>query len=443
MDEIRDYTIVAGPASGSFGCVYRGRHKTMDWERALKRLHPYIKTEVIIQEARKQQAVHSPYVVQIHEFHVDEPPTIVMEWCPTGLTEYLQDRFRHTKNTIPYDEARDLLYGVLQGLLDAHAVGIVHGDVKPANVRFGTDRLPKLGDFGAARRLREDMPGVRGSTNWMAPELLEGGVATEESDLFSFGILAYLILCGRHPFYADDPSGLTSEEDNISSPTFRPEPLGSGRNDLPLGVTGLVMELLGQPENRKAAAESLKALLAQGDGESAPEEGPAKSSVAEGVAQLSVEPARALELEYDDARRLFFIEFHPRNAIEAINAAIAHIPWRGLEGEGKQRAEGLVANMLSLRGFISNSAGRFEDAVTSADEALALDPNHVAALHVLGYALIQQGRALDAEKPLEKALQLSPNPRKREQIANLLTTARLRSGGGGIEEPEAPAPQAH
>lgn len=86
--------------------------------------------------------------------------------------------------------------------------------------------------------------------------------------------------------------------------------------------------------------------------------------------------------------------------------------------------------MLSLRGFISNGAGRFDDAVTSASAALALDANHVPALHVLGYALIQQGRAADAEEPLEKALQLSPNPRKREQIANLLSTARLRASGG-------------
>jgi serine/threonine-protein kinase len=232
QERIRDYEIVEGPFNGTYGSVKVGSHSVLGTRRAIKQLHAHVKPDMIREEALKQANVKSPYVVQIYDFFEGEN-AIVMEYCPVGLDRYLCNRLRQVNGKLPYEEAREVLYGILQGLNDAHAAGVIHGDIKPANVRFGAGEtkddlgLPKLSDFGAARRVREDVPGIRGSTNWMAPEVIEGGTPTEASDYFSFGILAYLMLSGQHPFFANDPSCLISEEDNITDGTFRPLSLGS------------------------------------------------------------------------------------------------------------------------------------------------------------------------------------------------------------------------
>jgi serine/threonine-protein kinase len=98
----------------------------------------------------------------------------------------------------------------------------------------------------------------------MAPETLDGGEATKDSDYFSFGVLAYLMLSGRHPYFADDPSCLTSEDDNIRSLTFRVPPLSTLRSDIPQKVADLVMELLSRDAKVRARAEQdLKAALSE------------------------------------------------------------------------------------------------------------------------------------------------------------------------------------
>ena len=215
--ELHDYKMIAGPFNGTYGSVWIGQHKDLGWKKAFKRLHAHVMPNIIEEEAKRLQAVKSPYVIQIHEFIREKSwgNVLAMEFCPRGLDEHLATRFEQTSGCIPYDEARDLLDGILRGLDDAHAAGIIHGDIKPANVRFGTGAneqqlgLPKLSDFGAARRMREEKGTIiKGSTNWMAPELLMGGEATQQSDYFSFGILAYLVFSGHHPFYAADPSCL-------------------------------------------------------------------------------------------------------------------------------------------------------------------------------------------------------------------------------------------
>jgi len=136
-EKIREYVIEDGPFSGTYGSVLIGRHETLGWKRALKRLHGHVQGDVIKQEAQKLQAVKSPYVVQIHEFFTEEGigQVLVMEYCPVGLDKHLRQRFAQTNGHLPYNEAREILESVLSGLNDAHSVDIVHGDIKPANCR--------------------------------------------------------------------------------------------------------------------------------------------------------------------------------------------------------------------------------------------------------------------------------------------------------------------
>ena len=430
---IREYEIIKGPFSGTYGKVSIGKHTTLGIKRAIKELHSHVKPELIREEARKQELVKSPYVVQIHDFF-DDPPAILMEYCPTGLDQYLRDNFRQLGGRIPYDEARKLLHGILQGLNDAHKAGLVHGDIKPANVRFGTGEtegelgLPKLADFGAARNLREAGLLIKGSTNWMAPELIAGGEATQESDYFSFGILAYLVLTARHPYFANDPSCLLSEDNNIASPTFTVEPLNKVRNDVPLAVCDLIMELLSRNASARMRAEQdLKAALAQPMEAETILPSAMTTAAPTTTAALTVEPTleetKMLDEAYERARQSFFSFFRPKDAVDIINATMEQIRWERFVGAKVTR----LADCWSLRAFINNSASRFPDAVTAATNGLQVDNNHVNSLHSRGYAYIQQGDYPAAKRDLDRALELAETPTKRQQISSLLDTLKSRT----------------
>lgn len=422
-DIIRDYDIIEGPFNGNYGAVKIGLHRLLKSKKALKCLHPHVDPEIIKEEALKLQQVKSPYVIQIFDFYVEEN-VIVMEYCPKGLDDILKERFRQVEGGLPYDEARELLHGILQGLNDAHCVGIVHGDIKPANVRFGVakteDQLgqPKLGDFGAARRIREETLAIRGSTNWMAPEVIEGEDATKASDYFSFGILAYLVLSGRHPFFAGDPSCLTTEKDTITSSSFRPPPLASLiGHDTPDQVAELVMALLSRdPELRLKAGQALKVLLSE------PLERTKVPPLPREFSQPTPEENAQVEEAYNNARELFFVYYSPKDAVEALDTFLRDFQWERFTG---QRV-GSLADCWSLRAYINNSGGYFEDAITAASNGLEVDDKHVNSLHARGYAYIQLDEYINAENDLLRALQLTIDPLKRRQISQLLDTLKVR-----------------
>jgi serine/threonine protein kinase len=414
---IGDYVVTGDEHHGSYGTVCIAKHEKMPWKRAIKQLHDHVRPEVIIEEARKQQAVKSPFVVQIYEF-LTEHNAILMEYCPTGLDEYLLDHFRSAEGDVRYDDAREILHSVLQGLNDAHKAGLIHGDIKPANVRRGEDGLWKIGDFGAARRLRETTTILRGSNNWMAPEVLLGGDTTQESDYFSFGVLAYLVLSGRHPFYADDPSCLTSEQDNIRSSTFTPVPLSALCPSRPCDVANLVMELLSREQTRAKAEQSLKAALAV-----PPEEETGRPSVLIPVGdQPTPEEVDQLEEAYQRAREDFFQWYRPKLAVEDLTAILEEFRWSRFKDSRLSR----LADAWSLRAYINNSGGFFDDAVEAASNGLIVHPDHVNSLHARAYAYIQLGKYDGARQDLEAAIELTGDPRKREQLYRLLATLRVR-----------------
>jgi tetratricopeptide (TPR) repeat protein len=316
-------------------------------------------------------------------------------------------------------------------LNDAHKAGVIHGDIKPANIRFGAGNTEeelgdaKLADFGAAKRLREEGPTIKGSTNWMAPELIESGDATPASDYFSFGVVAYLVLAGRHPYFANDPTCLTSEEDNIVNPTYRPEPLSVIRSDVPRAVADLIMELLARDTQARSRAEqALKAALSQPvEPEEPPGPPPARPVAPLAVEALTPEEAAQLEMGYEQGRRRFFVYYQPTEAIETLDQILQQIRWERFANVRVTR----IADCWSLQAYIHNSAGLFENAVDAASNGLTVDPDHVSSLHARGYAYIQLGRYREAHQDLTRAFDLATLPTKRRQISGLLSTLRART----------------
>jgi alkyl hydroperoxide reductase subunit AhpC len=202
------YRIEAKLGNGSFGTIYRARDLTLERTVALKIIRPDgpLAPEALLAEARAAAALTHPNVCVIHA--VDSslgPPMIVMEYVDG---EPLSRRLRRAR-LLP-EEATALGRQVAMGMAAAHAQGVVHGDLKPANVLITPAGTAKIVDFGIARRdvgagvgdqtalwnpVRSG--GITGTPAYMAPEQAQGQPPTQASDVFSLGLILYEMATGR------------------------------------------------------------------------------------------------------------------------------------------------------------------------------------------------------------------------------------------------------
>jgi alkyl hydroperoxide reductase subunit AhpC len=203
-----NYRIEAKLGSGSFGSVYRARDLTLDRTVALKIIHPgsTLAPEALLAEARAAAALTHPNVCVIHA--VDSslgPPMIVMEYVDGEPLSY---RLRQAR-LLP-QEAILLGRQIAMGMAAAHAQGVVHGDLKPANVLVTPAGTAKIVDFGMACRdvgarlgdqtaLWNPVPsgGISGTPAYMAPEQAQGQPSTQASDVFSLGLILYEMATGQ------------------------------------------------------------------------------------------------------------------------------------------------------------------------------------------------------------------------------------------------------
>ncbi|MFD4000154.1 serine/threonine-protein kinase [Streptomyces rubiginosohelvolus] len=208
------FTLVERLGSGGMGMVWRARDEALHRDVALKEVRPpdpalaeydpegarTLRARVL-REARALARVDHPNVVTVH--HIVDPgedgyPWIVMELVAGSS---LHDRLA-TGPMEPADAA-ELGRGILSALRAAHAAGIQHRDVKPANVLLRPDGRPVLTDFGIAA-IREStsltMTGALiGSPDYIAPERIRGTEGDPSSDLWSLGMMLYVAVEGRHP----------------------------------------------------------------------------------------------------------------------------------------------------------------------------------------------------------------------------------------------------
>jgi serine/threonine-protein kinase len=164
-------------------------------------------------EVRALRSLEHPNVVPIRDF-VREGPAIVLEWMPGGTLETLL-----AGGPLAPRRSAEIACAVLSALGEAHRLGILHRDVKPANVLFDASGVARLSDFGAAHLADASATataGVIGTRGYMSPEQRAGRSATVQSDLFSVGVLLREMLLGDRPTFEDGgvrPSAAHSELD--------------------------------------------------------------------------------------------------------------------------------------------------------------------------------------------------------------------------------------
>ncbi|MFN7976628.1 MAG: protein kinase [Vicinamibacterales bacterium] len=214
------YEIVAPLGSGGMGEVYRARDSRLDRDVAIKVLpgevgaHPE-KLRRFAQEARAAAALNHPNVVAVYDVHSEGATPYVVSELLEGETL----RSALQRGAMPVRRALELATQLAAGLAAAHQKGIVHRDVKPANIFLTPDGRAKLLDFGLARVVEpgdtddestrvSDGPATRpgtvlGTVGYMAPEQVRGEAVDSRADVFALGVVCYEMLAGRRAFERD------------------------------------------------------------------------------------------------------------------------------------------------------------------------------------------------------------------------------------------------
>lgn len=206
------YEILAEIGRGAMGIVYKARDPKINRVVAVKTIslagqppeeeHEY--RERFFREAEAAGRLSHPGIVTVFDVG-EEPetraPYIVMELVPgQSLEKLLLSKQDHK---LPLEEALQLALEVAEALDCAHAQGVVHRDVKPANILLTQDGHAKIADFGVAKMNLANATTVGrtlGTPAYMSPEQLNGDPVDGRSDLFSLGVILYTVVTGYKPF---------------------------------------------------------------------------------------------------------------------------------------------------------------------------------------------------------------------------------------------------
>ncbi len=209
--KVGQYRIESSVGRGSMARVYKARHLELGRHCALKIMNPALDVEQpgvreqFWAEARAAANLIHPHIVTIHNLgSVHGLHFIEMEYVPGGLT--LRESLVREGPLEPL-RATVLARQVGLALQAAHDAGLVHRDVKPANVLLTPDGRAKLTDFGLVRRLDDLAQGsapLAGTPTFMAPELFRGTPASPQSDIYALGVMLFHTLSGRLPFIGDN-----------------------------------------------------------------------------------------------------------------------------------------------------------------------------------------------------------------------------------------------
>ena len=230
-EPLRGYRLLEQVGAGSFGSVHRAFQPQVGREVAIKTIHPRFANDPgfirrFEAEAQLVARLEHPHVVPLYDFWREpDGAYLVMRYLRGGS---LRERLAH--GPFGAEEAARLLDQMAQALAVAHRQGVVHRDVKPANILFDEEDNAYLSDFGIAKdvEVAEVAPGRTPSplAYYLSPEEIRGEPATSRTDIYSLGLVLYEILAGRHPFADAAPEEVMAKHLTEPVPSireFRPE----------------------------------------------------------------------------------------------------------------------------------------------------------------------------------------------------------------------------
>ena len=265
--DLHCYEIQSLLGRGGMGHVYLAIHSDLHRKCAVKVLCPSLVCQDsdfidrFTNEARSSAALIHPNIVTTHAIGtVDGFHFLEMEYVPgRSLQKIILD-----DHQMPAIRATTVITQIAEGLSLAHRHNIVHRDLKPDNILMTARGIPKIADFGLAKRVasaEQTAQHLAGTPYFMAPELFNGEEATPSSDVYALGVCYYYLLTGQHPFTASTFARLIQAVQTEDVPSVR---------KLCPDVTFEMAECLGlmlarsprnRPRDAMAASQLLQAVL--------------------------------------------------------------------------------------------------------------------------------------------------------------------------------------
>jgi serine/threonine protein kinase len=272
------YRLIEKIGQGGMGIVYRGVDENLDREVAVKVLNQKLVEDPIHAERFRREArlhsqmMHGNIVKVLDVYEDDGIIALVMELVHgCSLREFLRE-----KPVLAWGEIVFIANGVLSGLTAAHALGIVHRDLKLSNIFLTDEGGVKIMDFGLAKlsNAEDDITSsgaAVGTYYYMAPEQIIGGTIGPRTDLYSLGIILYRLCTGHMPFESTGGGEFELMEKQVRRMPERPETLNP---KIPKPMVELIMQLLQKaPEDRPSDAAAVQSVLRGLDAPVSPQPG--------------------------------------------------------------------------------------------------------------------------------------------------------------------------
>ncbi len=259
---------------GGSGTIYRAEHVTLRRRVAIKVLHTELSRDDLAVERFRREAttvadIDNEHIVEIHDFGrtPDGRLYLAMELLEGETLDHVLER----EKTLSVERVADVLIQVGEALMEAHAIGYVHRDLRPRNVylavRRGKANFVKLLDFGLAKLVETDSQAAStslgmtfGDPRYMSPEQARGDRIDRRADIYQLGCVAYEMLTGAPPFAGNRVFEILTKQ-----VTEAPQPLPSRRPGVPLWMEAAVAKMLAKdPENRFATTTRMVDALRRG-----------------------------------------------------------------------------------------------------------------------------------------------------------------------------------
>jgi len=252
------YQILEELGRGGMGVVYKAEDTKLKRTVALKFLPPELThisevKERFMREAQAAAALDHPNICTVYEFDEAEEKTFISMAYIEGQS--LKKKIE--SGPLELDEAIRIALQVAEGLQIAHKKGVVHRDIKSANIMVTEDNQAKIMDFGLARIAGGTLVTKEGTTMgtiaYMSPEQARGEEVDHRTDIWSFGVVLYEMLTGQLPFKGEHDQAVV-----YSILKEKPEPITNLKADIPVSIVEVVNKALEKdPDKRYKQAEEL------------------------------------------------------------------------------------------------------------------------------------------------------------------------------------------
>ena len=390
METIGKYRIIRELGKGGFGCVYQAEDPTIGMTVAIKVLNVQDDEDMVRRfraEAMTSAKLRHKNVVTVFDFdEANGVQYLVMEYLEGHNLQELIDQ--HV--VIPPLEKLSIMAEVAEGLHYAHEQGVVHRDVKPANIMRLKDGSVKIMDFGIARVTQRNtrltaVGYLVGTPQYMAPEQLMGGAADAQSDAWAFGVVLYEFLTGRNPFVGDTPGSTIYRITNEDVP-----PVSDCLPGLPSNLDPVVRRLLARrKEDRYRSLEDLRLDLSSVIQELGEAEVPAMERGADSLIRSG---------RYEEALTVAarILRFDQKNAKAR--------KWRTeLRDISRKQAEEARIKALIDQADAKTTQLDFSAAEAILREALHIDPSNTAARTKLDQIYAERNKKVRAKHLLAEA----------------------------------------